>query len=56
MGKKSRKQFDEWQEVKRRCGRSGNDIRMARELRFRLKSLIKNIPSPTPPWKAPVRE
>ena len=29
---------------------------MARELGFQPRSLIKNIPSPSQPWKAPVRE
>jgi len=56
MGKNSRKQFDEWQEAKRRCGLSDEDIRMAKELGVRPPSLIKNIPSKSQPWKASVRE
>jgi uncharacterized protein len=56
MGKKSRKQLDEWQEAKRRCGLSDEDVRMAKELGFRPRSLLKNLPSKSQPWKAPVRE
>jgi len=43
-----------WAEAQRRCRLSGEEVRMARELGFRSKSLIKNIPSPSQKWKAPV--
>ncbi len=57
MGKKKPgKHDDEWQEVKRRCGLSEEDVRMARELGLKPRSLIKNIPAKSQPWKAPVRE
>jgi len=47
---------EEWKEAKRRCRLSDDDIRMAKELGFKPRSLIKNIPSPSQKWKAPVRE
>jgi len=56
MGKKSRKQLDEWQEARQRCGLSDEDVRMAKELGFRPRNLLKNIPSKSQSWKAPVRE
>jgi len=56
MGKKANKQVNEWQEAKRRCDLSDEEIRMAKELGFHPYSLIKNIPSKSQPWKAPVRE
>ena len=49
MGKKSRKPLDEWQEARRRCGLSDEDVRMAKELGFRPRSLLKNIPSKSQP-------
>jgi len=45
----------EWEEARRRCGLSDEDLRMAKELGFQPKGLIKNIPSPSQKWKAPVR-
>jgi hypothetical protein len=42
-----------WAEAQRRCRLSDEEVRMARELGFRPKSLIKNIPSPSQKWKAP---
>jgi len=45
-----------WTEAKRRCGLSAEDVRMAREMGLNPLSLIKNIPSPTQRWKAPVRD
>jgi uncharacterized protein len=46
----------EWAQARRRCGLSDEDVRMARELGFKPRSLIKNIPGKSQPWKAPVRE
>jgi hypothetical protein len=46
----------EWEEAQRRCRLSEEEVRMARELGFRPRSLIKNIPSPSQQWKAPVSE
>ena len=45
-----------WAEAQRRCRLSDEEVRMARELGFQPKSLIKNIPSPSQQWKAPVGE
>ncbi len=56
MGKKRSKQTDEWLDAKRRCGLSDEDVRMAKKLGFKLRSLIKNIPAKSQPWKAPVGE
>ena len=43
-------------EDKRRCRLSDEEVRMAKELGFQPKSLIKNIPSPSQQWKAPVNQ
>ena len=43
-------------EAARRCRLSAADVRMAKELGFKPQSLLKNIPSPKQPWKAPVAE
>ena len=45
-----------WAEAARRCRLSAADVRMAKELGFKPQSLLKNIPSPKQPWKAPVAE
>ena len=45
-----------WQEAKKRCRLDDKDIALAKRLGLNPRSLIKNIPSPKEPWKAPVRE
>ena len=45
-----------WAEAQRRCRLSDEAVRMAKELGIGPRSLIKNIPAPTQPWKAPVAE
>ncbi len=45
----------DWTEAKRRCRLSEEEVRMARDLGISPRSLIKNIPSPSQPWKAPVK-
>ena len=45
-----------WAEAARRCRLSPADVRMAKELGFKPRSLLKNVPSPQQPWKAPVAE
>ena len=45
-----------WQEAKKRCRLDDEDIALAKRLGLNPRSLIKNIPSPKEPWKAPVRE
>lgn len=52
----SREQFDGWDEAKRRCRLTDEEIRMARELGFQPKTLIRNIPSPSQQWKLPVSQ
>ena len=45
-----------WAEAARRCRLSPADVRMAKELGFKPRSVLKNQPSPQQPWKAPVAE
>lgn len=54
VSKKPGKDSEEWLEAKRRCRLSDEEIRMARELGLKPRSLIKNIPAKSQPWKAPV--
>ena len=54
MGKKNRN--PDWADAKARCGLTDDDIRMAKELGMSPYSLIKNIPSRSQQWKAPVKE
>ena len=44
-----------WQEAKKKCRLNNEDIALAKRLGLNPKSLIKNIPSKSEPWKAPVR-
>lgn len=53
MAKK--KNADAWAEAKKKCRLNEADIRMAKELGMTPKSLMKNIPSPSQKWKAPVK-
>jgi hypothetical protein len=55
MAGKSQKD-QEWVEAARRCRLSPEAVRMARELGFKPKSLLKNTPSPQQPWKASVED
>jgi len=50
----NQKKDNAWREAQRRCRLTDDDIRKAKELGFQPKSLIKNIPSPSQQWKAPV--
>src|SRR5258708_39511707 len=45
-----------WAEAARRCRLSAADVRMAKELGFKPRSLLKNQPSPQHLWKTPVAE
>jgi len=54
-GVKGMKHEEEWEKAKKLCRLSNEDIRMARELGMGPRGLIKNIPSPTQRWKAPVK-
>ncbi|WP_456272488.1 hypothetical protein [Bacillus sp. AK031] len=54
MAKK--KDGDAWADAKKRCRMNEADIRMAKALGMKPKSLIKNIPLPKQQWKMPVKE
>ena len=54
--KTSSKRNVDWAEAKCRCRLSEEDVRMAKELGFGPRSLIKNIPSPSQPSKATVKD
>ncbi len=54
MAKKIKRDKD-WVEAKRRCQLNQDDIRKAKELGLKPRSLIKNIPSKSQQWKAPVK-
>ena len=53
--KKGFKQDPEWVKAKRLCRLNQDDIRKAKELGMKPKSLIKNIPSPNQQWKLSVK-
>jgi len=54
--KKSKTKRDKlWIEAKRRCRLNNEDIRIAKEMGLNPRSLIKNIPSKSQPWKSPVK-
>jgi len=46
----------DWAEAARRCRLTPADVRMAKELGFEPRSLVKSIPAPQQPWKAPVAD
>lgn len=43
-----------WQDAKKKCRLSDEDIALAKRLGLNPRSLIKNIPNKSEPWKAPV--
>ena len=43
-----------WQEAKRKCRLNAEDLALAKRLGLNPRSLIKNIPSKSQQWKAPV--
>jgi hypothetical protein len=45
----------QWQEAKQKCRLNAEDIALAKRLGLNPKSLVKNIPSKSEPWKAPVK-
>lgn len=45
-----------WTEAKRKCRLNNEDIALAKRLGLNPRSLIKNIPSKSEPWKAPVKD
>ena len=44
-----------WAECKKKCRLNMEDIELAKKLGLNPRSLIKNIPAKTQPWKAPVK-
>lgn len=53
---KKRKDYDpEWARATTLCRLSAEDVRKAKELGFKPRSLIKNNPSPSQRWKQPVK-
>jgi len=45
---------DLWKQAKAKCRLNAEEIELAKRLGLNPKSLIKNIPSKSQPWKAPV--
>jgi DNA-binding transcriptional MerR regulator len=45
-----------WAEAKQVCRLNMDDIRKAKELGLTPQTLIRNVPSPSQKWKAPVKE
>ena len=43
-----------WQEAKRKCRLNAEDLALAKRLGINPRSLMKNIPSKSEQWKAPV--
>ena len=43
-----------WQDAQKKCRLNPEDVTLAKRLGLNPRSLIKNIPSPKEPWKAPV--
>ena len=47
---------EDWVKAKKLCRLNQEEIRMAKELGFTPRALMKNIPNKNQPWKAPVNE
>lgn len=54
MAKANPKRDAEWKEAKKLCRLNEETVKMAKEMGLNPRSLIKNIPSSTQLWKAPV--
>ena len=46
----------QWAEAKQKCHLNNEDIAITKRLGLNPRSLIKNIPSKSEPWKAPVKD
>ncbi len=46
----------QWKEAKTKCRLNDEEIAIAKRLGINPKSLIKNIPNKSEPWKAPVKD
>jgi hypothetical protein len=47
---------EQWADCKKKCRLNADDIALAKRLGLNPRSLIKNIPSRSEPWKAPVKD
>ena len=47
---------EDWAEAKKRCRFNEEDIKIAKEMGLNPRSMIKNIPNKSEPWKAPVKD
>ena len=45
-----------WQDAQKKCRLNPEDVALAKRLGLNPRSLIKNIPSKSEPWKAPVKD
>jgi hypothetical protein len=52
--KKKAQQDPDWARAKRLCRLNADDVRKAKEMGLNPRKLVKNIPSPSEPWKSPV--
>ena len=46
----------QWEEAKTKCRLNDEEIAIAKRLGINPKSLIKNIPNKSEPWKAPFKD
>lgn len=46
----------QWNEAKTKCRMNDEDIAIAKRLGINPKSLLKNIPNKSEPWKTPVKD
>lgn len=46
----------QWKEAAQKCRLNAVDIALAKDLGLNPRSLIKNIPNKSEPWKAPVKD
>ena len=47
---------DLWKQAKQKCRLNEDDIARAKRLGLNPKSLMKNMPNKSEPWKAPVKD
>ncbi|MDD3228633.1 MAG: hypothetical protein PHE09_05375 [Oscillospiraceae bacterium] len=45
-----------WQDAKKKCRLNDDDIALAKRLGLNPRSLTKNIPNKSEPWKTPVKD
>jgi hypothetical protein len=43
-----------WQDAKKKCRLNSEDIELAKRLGLNPRSLVKNIPNKSEPWKGPI--